>query len=214
MKKTDMLKGLYVITDETLDPSRTHAQIAEAALEGGARIIQLRDKTCSDRHFYEAALEIRRLTREYGALFLINDRIHIALAAEADGVNCGQTDLPCPVIRKLLGPDAVIGISCSTAGEAAAAESDGADYIGLGAIFPTRTKADSPEAGGLDLITEVKKRVSLPIAAIAGINLSNIRLVGERQSEMACVVSAVVCAEDMTRATAELIAAFEAGKTE
>ncbi|MBP5274118.1 MAG: thiamine phosphate synthase [Abditibacteriota bacterium] len=212
MKKAELLEGLYVITDETLSPGRTHAQIAKAALEGGARIIQLRDKTCSDRHFYAAALEIRKLTRSFGALFIINDRIHIALAAEADGVNCGQTDLPCPVIRKLLGPEAVIGISCSSAEEAAAAEKDGADYIGLGAVFPTRTKADSPEAGGLDLITETKKRVSLPIAARAGINQSNIRLVGERQSEMACVVSAVVCAGDMEKAAAELKEAFENAK--
>ncbi len=116
------------------------------------------------------------------------------------------------MIRRLLGPDAVIGISCSSAEEAAAAEKDGADYIGFGAIFPTRTKTDYDRETGPALIREVKRRVSIPVAAIAGINRDNIGLVAA--AEMACVVSAVVCAEDMTRAAAELIAAFEAGKNQ
>jgi len=199
-----MLKGLYVITDETLYKGRTHADIAKSALEGGANIIQIRDKNCNDRYFYEQALEIKKMTKAYNAIFIVNDRIHIAIAVDADGINCGQKDLPCSVVKELLGKDKIIGISCSSVEMAIKAQEDGADYIGLGPIFSTTTKVDCDKTTGLEMIKNVKSHIKIPVAAIGGINSSNINLVGEYGSDMACVVSCVVCADDMIKETKKL----------
>ena len=199
------LEGIYVITDESLVNGRMHNQIAEAALLGGANIIQLRDKSCTDKHFYYEALKIRELTKKYSAIFIINDRVHIAKAVNADGVNCGQGDLSCKVIRDLLGEKAIIGISCSSIEEAIKAETEGANYIGFGPIFPTCTKTGCLKEIGLEMISKVKNTVKIPIASIAGINKDNIHLVAQHGSHMACVVSAVVTSQNMQKTTKELV---------
>lgn len=203
--RTTALRGLYVITDEQLYPGRTHAQIARAAVEGGARIIQIRDKTASDRKFYEDAVELRRITREAGALFVVNDRVDIAMAVGADGLNTGQTDIPLEAARRLVGSDMLIGISADTPEEAKEAEKSGADYIGFGPVFPTTTKLDAGPVSGLDTLQAVCQASRLPVVAIGGIGLSNIAAVARAGATCAAVISSVVCSDDMVAATADLV---------
>ncbi|MDI6827309.1 MAG: thiamine phosphate synthase, partial [Armatimonadota bacterium] len=130
------IAGIYVITDEQLVPGRTHIEIASAAISGGARIIQLRDKIADDSRLIEVGSEIARITSQAGALFIVNDRVEVAAECGADGVHIGQEDQPIQEVRKLL-PDAIIGVSASTVEEAISAEEAGADYIGVGSIFKT-----------------------------------------------------------------------------
>lgn len=203
------ISGLYVITDEDLCPGRTHVEIAKAALAGGAVIIQMRDKHASDRKFYEDALAVRELTEEAGALLFVNDRVDVAAAVGADGINIGQNDLPVEVARELLGNSAIIGVSADCLDQALQAQDDGADYIGFGPIFPTCTKLDSGPVSGLDALRKVCHEVSLPIVAIGGIGIANIGSIAANGAACAAVVSAVVCAEDMTAATADLLKEFK-----
>ncbi|MDH7601268.1 MAG: thiamine phosphate synthase [Armatimonadota bacterium] len=205
------LKGLYVITDEELRPGRSHVDIASAAIEGGARIIQLRDKKASDREFYLIACRLREMTRRAGALFFVNDRVDVAAAVEADGVNVGQTDLPVDVVRKLLGGSAVIGVSVDSLEQALEAQKAGADYVGFGPVFPTTTKVDAGEAVGLSELVRVCEVVEIPVVAIGGISAENISSVAAAGAECAAVVSAVVCADDMVKAVQELRRKFEEG---
>ncbi len=203
-----MLKGLYVITDEELCPGRTHAEIARAAIAGGARIIQMRDKNASDRDFYETAAAIRLVTAEAGALFFVNDRVHIAAAVQADGVNVGQTDIPVSAARSILGPKAIIGLSCDSPEQAFEAEKLGADYVGFGPVFATNTKTDAGPVSGIETLLDVCAKVRLPVVAIGGIGASNIEQVAAAGAASAAVVSAVVCADDMAEATKELVRRF------
>jgi thiamine-phosphate pyrophosphorylase len=205
-----MLSGLYVITDEDLLPGRTHVQIARAAIDGGARLVQIRDKNASDRAFYEAAVAIRKLTADGGALFFVNDRVDIAAAVGADGVNVGQTDLPVSAARAILGPKPMIGLSCDCIEQAIRAEADGADYVGFGPVFATSTKLDAGPVSGLETLREVCAQVSLPVVAIGGICASNIAEVASVGAACAAVISAIVCADDMTAATIDLIRRFGA----
>lgn len=203
-----MLTGLYVITDEELCPGRTHVEIARAALAGGARIIQIRDKNASDRDFYEAAMAIRMLTTEAGALLFVNDRVHIAAAVKADGVNVGQTDIPVSAARDILGPKAIIGLSCDSIEQAMGAEAQGADYVGFGPVFPTATKDDAGPISGIETLRQACEKARLPVVAIGGIGATNIAEVAAAGAASAAVVSAVVCADDMTQATMDLIRRF------
>ncbi len=205
------LKGLYVITDQELYPGRSHIDIAAAAIAGGCRIIQLRDKKASDRQFYFTACELRDMTRRVGALFLVNDRVDVAAVVGADGVNIGQTDLPVDAVRKLLGDDAIIGVSADCLEQALEAQKAGADYVGFGPVFPTTTKLDAGEVTGLDELALVCQAVDIPVVAIGGISIENIALVAAAGATCAAVVSAVVCAEDMVRATEELQRKFDEG---
>ncbi|MCE5197834.1 MAG: thiamine phosphate synthase [Armatimonadota bacterium] len=202
------LSGLYVITDAQLRPDRTHEQIARAAIEGGAGLVQIRDKHASDRDFYEAALQIREVTEEAGVLFFVNDRIDIAGAVGADGVNIGQSDLPVEIARGLLGEGVIIGVSATDIEQAKQAQEDGADYIGFGPIFPTTTKSDSGPVTGLETLRRICHEVSLPVVAIGGICLDNIGSVAANGAACAAVVSSVVCAEDMVKATADMAEEF------
>jgi len=206
------LSGLYVVTDQDLSPGRTHTGIAEAAIAGGAGVIQLRDKSASDREFFESAVAIRELTRQAGALFIVNDRIAVAAACEADGVNIGQTDMPAWAARKVLGPDVIIGVSCENLEQARQAVLDGADYIGFGPVFSTNTKLDCGPETGLGVLAEVCREISLPVAAIGGISLDNIAEIAKAGADCAAVVSAVVCAEDMVKATEELAREFSGAR--
>ena len=200
-----MLNGLYIITDEELCPGRTHVEIARAAIAGGARIIQIRDKSATDRAFYSAAVEIRELCSAAGALFFVNDRVHVAAAVGADGVNVGQTDLPIAAVRAILGPKAIIGVSCDCIEQAIEAQSDGADYVGFGPVYPTSTKLDAGPVSGLETLRHVCANVAIPVVAIGGIGAANIAEVAAAGAASAAVVSAVVCAENMVSATTELI---------
>jgi len=196
---------LYVITDERLGGGRSHLQIAEAAIRGGADVIQLRDKTASSRRLYDIALQLRRLTREAKVPFVVNDRLDVALAADADGVHIGREDLPASVVRRILGPGKILGISAETVEEALAAEKVGADYLGVGPVFEARgTKADAGEPLGLDLIARIRRECRLPIVAIGGIHAENARSVRDAGANAAAVISAVSSAEDVAQAARRL----------
>lgn len=192
---------LYVITDERLGRGRSHFQIAEAAIRGGADVVQLRDKTASSRRLYEIALQMRRLTRETGVPFVVNDRLDVALAADADGVHIGREDLPASVARRILGPGRILGVSAETVEEAVTAEKEGADYLGVGPVFEARgSKADAGEPLGLDLIERIRRECRLPIVAIGGINAENARSVRDAGADAAAVISAVASSEDVAQA--------------
>jgi len=203
---------LYVITDESVSRGRSHIEVAEAAIRGGADVIQLRDKTASGGTLYRVALALRKLTREAKVPLIVNDRLDIALAADADGVHLGQKDLPATVARNIMGPVRILGVSADTLEEALLAEKDGADYLGVGPVFEAReTKADAGEPLGLERIARIRKHCRLPIVAIGGIKAENARLVREAGADSAAVISAIVAADDITQAARELKSILSAG---
>ena len=196
---------LYVITDPKASRGRSDLQVAEAAIAGGADVLQLRDKEASSGRLYEVALQLRKLTRDAGIPFIVNDRLDIALAADADGVHVGQSDLPASVVRKIMGPARILGVSVETVEEAVLAERDGADYLGVGPVFEARgTKPDAGLPLGVDRIARIRRRCGLPIVAIGGINAENARTVREAGADAAAVISAVVSADDIAHAARRL----------
>ena len=204
------LHGLYVITDERLGGG--HLAIARAALAGGARIIQLRDKSTATARLLPLGRELRSITRATGALLIVNDRVDIALAVQADGVHLGPDDMPLADARHLLGPHRLLGISCGNEAEARAAERLGADYIGGGAVFATSTKPDAGPPIGLAGLRAIIAATTLPVAAIGAINRDNIADTIAAGAAMACVVSAVAAAGSetaMTAATSSIIKAAQ-----
>lgn len=210
LKKTISRWRLYIITDEELSNGGSHVEIAKAAIAGGADVIQLRDKKADSRKLFQTALQIRRLTTDAEVQFIVNDRLDIALAANADGLHVGQDDLPPSIARKLLGSEKILGVSAGTLDEAIQAEKDGADYLGVGPIFEARgTKADAGAPQGLQLIKTIRQRCSVPIVAIGGINHKNIVSVIEAGAQCASVISAVVSAPDITAAAQSLRSQIE-----
>jgi len=204
---------LCVITDRRLARGRSHAEVARQALAGGATMIQLRDKEAGSRELHETAVLLRRITREHGALLIVNDRADIALASEADGVHVGQDDLPVAAARRLLGPRAVVGASARNPYEALAAERAGADYLGVGPIHEARgSKPDTLPPQGVELLRRIAARVRLPLLAIGGIGASNAAEIIDAGASGVAVISAVVAAEDIAAATAELLAVVDGAR--
>jgi thiamine-phosphate diphosphorylase len=196
---------LYVITDEKTSRGRSHLQVAEAAIVGGADVLQLRDKEAPGGLLYRVALQLRRITREAKVPFIVNDRLDIALAADADGVHVGQADLPASVVREIMGPGKILGVSVDTVEEAMQAEKDGADYLGVGPVFEAReTKPDAGLPLGVDRITRIRRQCRLPIVAIGGINAENALMVREAGADAAAVISAIVAADDIAHAARRL----------
>ncbi|RZB97643.1 Thiamine biosynthetic bifunctional enzyme TH1, chloroplastic isoform C [Glycine soja] len=167
---------LYAVTDSAMNRKwgRSIAEAVKAAVEGGATIVQLREKDAETRDFLEAAKVCLEICHSYGVPLLINDRIDVALACDADGVHVGQSDMPARLARTLLGPEKIIGVSCKTPEQAHQAWIDGADYIGCGGVYPTNTKANNRTIG-LEGLKEVCLASTLPVVAIGGIGLSNAR---------------------------------------
>lgn len=196
---------LYVILDPKASRGRSDLQVAEAAIAGGADVLQLRDKEASGGRLYRAALRLRELTRNAGIPFIVNDRLDIALAADADGVHVGKTDLPASVVRKIMGPAGILGVSADTVEEALLAERAGADYLGVGPVFEARgTKPDAGPPLGVDGIARIRRRCGLPIVAIGGINVDNARTVREAGADAAAVISAIVASDDIADAARRL----------
>jgi thiamine-phosphate pyrophosphorylase len=195
--------SLYVVTDEKIGLGRSHIFLAEEALKGGATVIQLRDKGKITRELYDLGLKIRKITRRYNALFIVNDRLDIALGVEADGVHLGMDDLPISVARKIAGENFIIGASVTSLEEAILAEKEGADYISAQSIFPTSSK-DNVGVIGLDGLKEIVKVSSLPVIAIGGITLENVEEVLKCGIKGVAVISAVVSKEDVKKAALEL----------
>ncbi|MFA6147065.1 MAG: thiamine phosphate synthase [bacterium] len=196
---------LYVVTDEKVSRGRSHLQVAEAAILGGADVVQLRDKEASSGSLYRVAQRIRKLTLDAKVPFIVNDRLDIALATGADGVHVGQDDLPASVVREILGPGRILGVSVDTVEEALLAEKDGADYLGVGPVFEARgTKPDAGEPVGVERIARIRRHCRLPIVAIGGIDAGNARSVREAGADAAAVISAIVSADDIAQAAKRL----------
>lgn len=205
---SDILKRhlvLHVLTDPEWSRGRNMLTVASAALDGGATVIQLRNKKASTRRLVEEGQALRTLTQERGALLIVNDRIDVALAIEADGAHIGQDDdMPIALARKLLGPDRILGVSAGNLEEAHIAVAGGADYLGVGPIYATKTKADAGEPIGLSLLTELASRYSTPLIAIGSIQANNAAAVLQAGALGIAVIRAVVSAEDIVAATREL----------
>lgn len=201
---------LCVITDERLGGGRSHEEQAEAALAGGAGVIQLRDKHASSLRLYEAAVAIRRMTAHAGAALIVNDRADIALAAEADGVHLGPDDLPVARARRLLRPGMLIGASAGTVDEAREAAADGADYLGCGAVYEARaSKEDAGAPVGTERIVAIRAAVQIPILGIGGIKPENAAAVIDAGADGIAVITAVVAASDIAGAARDLIAVVQ-----
>jgi thiamine-phosphate pyrophosphorylase len=203
---------LYVITDEKIGHGRSHTELAECALLGGADCIQLRDKETSGSALYRTASLIRSLTEDANALFIMNDDLDIALASGADGVHLGQKDLPVQDARKMVPGDFIIGVSVGSVEEAIRAERAGADYLALSPTFSTRSKDDAGDGHGLVTLREIASATRLPVIAIGGITRYNLRSVIAAGAEGVAVISAVVGERNVTRAAAELKALILAAK--
>jgi thiamine-phosphate pyrophosphorylase len=205
---------LYAITDRRLAGGRSSAEVMEKAILGGVTLVQLREKEAGGRKMVEEAQALLQVTRRYCIPLIINDRLDVALAVGAEGVHLGQEDIPCRLARQILGPEKIIGVSASTVEEAVQAERDGADYLGVGAVFPTGTKADAGEAIGLDALAAIKARVKIPVVAIGGINAANAAQVAATGVDGLAVVSAIVAAADPEEAARRLLAAFRSGRSQ
>lgn len=194
---------LYVVTDRAwLNGKRLEDQV-EAAILGGAAIVQLREKSLSGRDFYQTAQNIKEITDRYQIPLIINDRLDIALAVDAAGLHVGQGDLPPVIARRLLGPEKILGVSVTNLEEAIQAEEDGADYLGVGAVFLTGTKQDAATVDFSEL-KKITGAVQIPVVAIGGINENNaLQLKGGGIKGIA-VVSAVFGKEDPEKAAAKM----------
>lgn len=191
------LKGLYAITDERLIAEERFTEAIEAALQGGASIIQYRDKSDDHQKRIQQATSLRELCTEYDAICIINDDIELAKTINADGVHLGQDDTALANARSRLGEDAIIGISCYNDIELAlTAEKNSADYVAFGTMFSSPTKPDAVTAGP-DIISQAKKQLRVPVCAIGGINDENIHQLVQQQSDMAAVISSLFAADDI-----------------
>ncbi|MDE2323013.1 MAG: thiamine phosphate synthase, partial [candidate division NC10 bacterium] len=191
---------LCVITDRELRRGLSHVEIAMQAVKGGASMIQLRDKAAGPRQLLYEARQITQLCRAHGVAFIVNDRLDLALAADADGVHLGQDDLPPWKARTLLGTGKILGVSTHSIEQAIRAAEQGADYLGIGPLFATATKATGYEPVGCDTIRQLRARLPLPIVAIGGISLSNVGEVIRSGAAGVAVISAIVGTDDITTA--------------
>ena len=204
MKNIDL--SLYLVTDKSDDVEKFLKTIEEA-IKGGVSVVQIREKTADTLDFYNLALKVKKITDQYNVPLIINDRVDVALAIDADGVHVGQSDMPCDVTRKLVGPDKIVGVSAATIDEAKKAENDGADYIGTGAVFATATKDDAPKITKKDL-KEVVDSINIPVVAIGGINLENASELKDTGIKGLSVVSAIMSSEDPKKSAEKLLNIF------
>ena len=198
--------SLYLVTDNSDDVEKFLNTIEEA-IKGGTTVVQLREKTADTLDFYNLALKAKEITSKYNVPLIINDRVDVALAIDADGVHVGQSDMPCDVTRALVGPDKIVGVSAATIEEAKKAESDGADYIGTGAVFPTATKDDAPKITKNDL-KEIVESINIPVVAIGGITLNNAHELNDTGIAGLSVVSAIMSSENPKKSSEELLKIF------
>ncbi|MCD8011105.1 MAG: thiamine phosphate synthase [Lachnospiraceae bacterium] len=194
---------LYLCTDRNLMTTDTLEEAVEAAIRGGVTVVQLREKDCSSAEFLEQAFCIKEITDRAGIPLIINDRLDVALAVDAAGVHVGQSDFPATVARRLLGPDKLIGVSAATVEEARKAEADGADYLGVGAMFATSTKTNTRPVS-MERLAEIRQAVSIPIVAIGGIQASNAAQFRGTGINGLAVVSAILAQPDIEEAARRL----------
>lgn len=208
MQKPSLPQGIYGITAEKFSRGRDNIAVVREMIAGGVAVVQYREKrpAKSFRSMYEECLAIRRLTRESGVLFIVNDYVELAMLADADGVHVGQDDLPVAAVRQRVGPK-IIGVSTHHPDHARAALDAGADYIGAGPVFATQTKQDVCAAVGIGYLEYVVGQVPLPAVAIGGIKLNNIDRVLATGVKTVCLVTEIVQAEDIAGMVRQLNAA-------
>ena len=204
MKNVDL--SLYLVTDNSDDVEKFLNTIEEG-IKGGVTVVQIREKTADTLEFYNLALKVKKITTKYDVPLIINDRVDVALAIDADGVHVGQSDMPCSVTRRLIGEDKILGVSAATIEEAKKAEKDGADYIGTGAVFPTATKDDAPKITKKDL-KEIVDSINIPVVAIGGITLENASQLNDTGIAGLSVVSAIMSSENPKESSEKLLNIF------
>ena len=199
--------SLYIVTDRMRMSTKTLGEAVEQAIIGGCTLVQLREKDISSLDFYMLALEMKKITDRYGIPLIINDRIDIAMATGAGGVHIGQRDIPADIARKVIGKDMLLGVSVGSAVEAIDAVKAGADYLGVGAMFPTGTK---PDAGfvSMEELGRIRKAVDIPIVVIGGISRENAMLFRPMGVDGLAVVSAVIAKPDIKKSAADLKSLF------
>lgn len=194
---------LYLVTDRQLMSCDSLTEAVEQAILGGCTMIQLREKELSSLEFYNQAVAVKQVTDKYHIPLIINDRIDIAMAVQATGVHIGQHDLPAAAVRKVIGENMLLGVSASSIAEAIQAQQDGADYLGVGAMFPTGTKTDA-DSVSMEELQKIRTAVSLPIVVIGGINKGNAWRFKPMGIDGLAVVSAIIAQSDIKAAAAEL----------
>lgn len=204
--KQNMDTTLYFITDSTGFEKEEFLRRVEAALRGGVTLVQLREKERTTREYLELAREVHALTQKYDVPLIIDDRLDVALAAETEGVHLGQSDLPVGIARKILGNDRIIGATAKTVEQATEACEQGADYLGVGAIYPTTTKVKTILTS-TDMLREICEAVPIPVNAIGGLNKDRLEVLAGIPIAGVCVVSAIMKAADPKIAAEELMEA-------
>ncbi|WP_282195172.1 thiamine phosphate synthase [Thomasclavelia cocleata] len=199
----DMLK-LYLVTDRKWLNGHKLTDDLEKAILGGVTIIQLREKNLSNEEFISIAKDVKKVCQKYHIPLIINDNLEVALAINSDGIHIGQNDIPASIVRKQIGPDKILGVSVHNLKEAFQAKIDGADYVGVGAIFSTETKNDATNVT-LDSLKKICDNIDLPVVAIGGINLDNISKLKDINIAGIAVVSAIMKANDITAASGQLV---------
>ncbi|MEY8677114.1 thiamine phosphate synthase [Thomasclavelia cocleata] len=199
----EMLK-LYLVTDRKWLNGRKLTDDLEKAILGGVTTIQLREKNLSNEEFISIAKDVKKVCQKYHIPLIINDNLEVALAINSDGIHIGQNDIPASIVRKQIGPDKILGVSVHNLKEAFQAKIDGADYVGVGAIFSTETKNDATNVT-LDSLKKICDNIDLPVVAIGGINLDNISKLKDINIAGIAVVSAIMNADDITAASGQLV---------
>lgn len=202
--KPEMNYSLYLVTDRGRIHTATLEEAVEQAIKGGCTVVQLREKELSSLDFYHCARRVKAVTDHYHIPLIVNDRLDIALAVDAQGLHVGQGDLPAKVVRNIMGHDKILGVSVSSLAEAVQAEKDGADYLGVGAMFATATKTDA-KLVSLKSLREIKRASSRPIVVIGGMNKDTIPLVTGMGVDGIAVVSAILSEADIREASARLL---------
>ena len=182
--------SLYLVTNSDNKTNEEFLNIIEESILGGVTVVQIREKKIPTRDFYNLAIEVKKITDNYGVPLIVNDRIDVALSIDAAGVHVGQSDLPADVVRTIIGEDKILGVSAATIEEMKKAEEDGADYIGTGAIFPTQTK--DADCIAIDYLKKLVDAVKIPVIAIGGLNKNNITSLANTNIKGISVVSAIM----------------------
>lgn len=194
---------LYAVTDRHWLGERTLYDVVRESLEGGVTFLQLREKDLDDENFYKEAVRLQEMAREYGVPFVVNDNVEIAVRMDADGVHVGQSDMEAGDVRALIGPDKILGVSAQTVEQAVLAEKRGADYLGVGAVFPTGSKDDAVEVSH-ETLKAICEAVSIPVVAIGGITVNNTPELAESGICGIAVISAIYGQKDIYQATVSL----------
>ena len=207
---------LYLITEESLSAGRKTIEVVKEAALAGVDVIQLREKNLSLRERFQLGKEIKKICQKYNIDFIVNDRVDLALALDADGVHLGQSDLPLRSARKILGPDKIIGLTAWRNGEIRAAEAEGADYLGVGAIFKTKSKRLNPDKNGIGIsgIEAIRRQTELPLVAIGGLNQHNSAEVISSGADVISVITAITKADEIGVQTARLKKIIEQAKNQ